>query len=388
MGDLPLDVALWADTARSRLACRDGRARCTFSARDCESITDGSARYEEHGGEGEHGGFCRALFGPPTYDPRSCTSGYAIYVDDKCEVFNRDTASWQKQARSVGYSNQGWTEGRFSDGRTIPSTHSGRENNGPAVTCEFFEKPCKYPSPDPECIANGHTTLGNQGFAMDCDAVDGLVDVAVMEITACPAGNGSLSPEPAPAPAPGPVTCTAEDKDPYMTGSEVQCCDGLERHLGDWSGDGTWHYECKSSSPEPAPASGPVTTTEASGLCTAEDEDPYRTGSEVQCCDGLEKCLRDWSGDGSWHYKCKSSCASPVQSELVVVPGSSADLSQVYEQCGGKNWKGPTRCADGSTCTEYNKLYSQCVTREDLSISFLSRKRLRSAAIKVHRHSA
>merc|ERR1712226_1386770 len=50
---------------------------------------------------------------------------------------------------------QGWTEGRFSDGRTIPSTHTGRENNGPAVTCECFEKPCKYPSPDPECIANG-----------------------------------------------------------------------------------------------------------------------------------------------------------------------------------------------------------------------------------------
>jgi hypothetical protein len=238
-----------------------------------------------------------------------------------------------KSKHGVWVTNQGWTEGRFSDGRTIPSTHTGRENNGPAVTCECFEKPCKYPSPDPECIANGHTTLGNQGFAMDCDAVDGLVDVAVMEITACPAGNGS-------------------------------------------------------SSPEPAPAPGPVTTTEASGLCTAEDEDPYRTGSEGQCCDGLEKCLRDWSSDGNWHYKCKSSCASPVQSELVVVPGSSADLSQVYEQCGGKNWQGPTRCADGSTCTEYNKLYSQCVTREDLSVSFLSRKRLRGAAIKVHRHSA
>merc|ERR1712060_597048 len=127
--------------------------------------------------------------------------------------------------------------------------------------------------------------------------------------------------------------------------------------LRDWSSDGNWHYKCKSScaspvqsdlvvvpgssaagngssSPEPAPAPGPVTTTEASGLCTAEDEDPYRTGSEGQCCDGLEKCLRDWSSDGNWHYKCKSSCASPVQSELVVVPGSSADLSQVYEQCG------------------------------------------------------
>merc|ERR1711979_23916 len=102
--DLPLDVALWADSARSRLACRDGQARCTFSSLDCERITDGSARYEDHGGVG----FCRSLFGTPPQDPRSCTSGYATYVDDKCEVFNRDTASWQRQARSVGYSSMGW----------------------------------------------------------------------------------------------------------------------------------------------------------------------------------------------------------------------------------------------------------------------------------------
>merc|ERR1712060_919402 len=185
--------------------------------------------------------------------------------------------------------------------------------------------------------------------------------------------------------------------------------------LRDWSSDGNWHYKCKSScaspvqsdlvvvpgssaagngilSPEPAPAPGPVTTTEASGLCTAEDEDPYRTGSEVQCCDGLERCLGGWSGDGNWHYKCKSSCASHVQSErsagTTTTWGSSADLSQVYEQCGGKKWQGPTRCADGSTCTEYNEWYSQCVPTADLSASFLSRKHLRSAAVKVHRHSA
>jgi hypothetical protein len=32
--------------------------------------------------------------------------------------------------------------------------------------------------------------VGNSGFATECDEVDGLVDVAVLEITACPAGGG------------------------------------------------------------------------------------------------------------------------------------------------------------------------------------------------------
>ena len=33
----------------------------------------------------------------------------------------------------------------------------------------------------------------------------------------------------------------------------------------------------------------------------------------------------------------------------------------LYGQCGGVNWTGPTSCAAGSTCTQYNTYYSQCV---------------------------
>lgn len=53
---------------------------------------------------------------------------------------------------------------------------------------------------------------------------------------------------------------------------------------------------CPSSGgPSPSttpPAPAPATTTKASQVCTAEDADPYDTGGEVHCCDGLQSCLR------------------------------------------------------------------------------------------------
>lgn len=190
--DLPLDVALWADAGRTRLACRDGRAKCTFSAKDCEHISDGSARYEEHGPEGDTYGFCRSVHGTDLSDPRACTSGYATYVNDMCQVYDRDSASWQKQERSVGYSIYGWTEGRFTDGRNVSSTLTGRENDGPAVTFECWEAPCIFSRASIATCANeGYTSVGNSGFGKTCDAVDGLVDVAVLEITACPAASST-----------------------------------------------------------------------------------------------------------------------------------------------------------------------------------------------------
>lgn len=34
---------------------------------------------------------------------------------------------------------------------------------------------------------------------------------------------------------------------------------------------------------------------------------------------------------------------------------------EVWRQCGGKDYAGPTRCAAGSMCFEYNEWYSQCL---------------------------
>merc|ERR1712050_102895 len=87
---------------------------------------------------------------------------------------------------------------------------------------------------------------------------------------------------------------------------------------GDPAGPGTlrWLWVCKytdeiflscidvnvaSGSGDPQPSPAPES-------CTAEDEDPYGSGSEVQCCDGFQKCFGDWSGNGKWHYNCKTSC--------------------------------------------------------------------------------
>merc|ERR1712113_1322749 len=67
-----------------------------------------------------------------------------------------------------------------------------------------------------------------------------------------------------------------------------------------WPGKGHVNH---TPTPAPAPAS-----------CTSQDKDPYSTGSEVQCCDGLQKCLGDWSGNGNWNYNCKKSCGSSLLS--------------------------------------------------------------------------
>ncbi|KAF3316885.1 hypothetical protein TWF173_000889 [Orbilia oligospora] len=39
----------------------------------------------------------------------------------------------------------------------------------------------------------------------------------------------------------------------------------------------------------------------------------------------------------------------------------SVGAQALYGQCGGVNWTGPTKCAQG-TCTKYNDYYSQCVS--------------------------
>ena len=51
---------------------------------------------------------------------------------------------------------------------------------------------------------------------------------------------------------------------------------------------------------------------------------------------------------------------SKTTSTPVVVPTGGA-LAEKWQQCGGQNWKGPTQCVAGSTCTFNNQWYSQCL---------------------------
>lgn len=41
--------------------------------------------------------------------------------------------------------------------------------------------------------------------------------------------------------------------------------------------------------------------------------------------------------------------------------GSSAELAQKWQQCGGASYTGPTTCVSGSTCVRSNEYYSQCL---------------------------
>jgi len=74
------------------------------------------------------------------------------------------------------------------------------------------------------------------------------------------------------------------------------------------------YKDCRVAGDSPVSGTTPAPTDE--GACTSEGVDPYSSGHEAQCCDGLQKCIGDWSGDGNWHYLCKTSCSSSFLSRV------------------------------------------------------------------------
>merc|ERR1712187_871175 len=187
------------------------------------------------------------------------------------------------------------------------------------------------------------------------------------------------------------LAADGQTNNPYVQFRRVQCPSQLTDISGSVPTDDASHpaINVNDYGPSPSPSASPTphtpTPAPAPASCTSQDKDPFKTGSEVKCCDGLQKCLGDWSGNGNWHYNCKTSCGVQGSSSgTASTPSSSAGRSQFYDQCGGKEWEGPTRCVSGSTCTKYSEYYSQCVPAAD-SASFLSRKR--SAVVRAHQHS-
>ena len=86
--------------------------------------------------------------------------------------------------------------------------------------------------------------------------------------------------------------CTGEDENPCFYGRCVHCCAGLDEEFKDWDGDGKNYWKCmikdrsrRSLEDDPDVPKG----------CTGEDEDPWSSGSEVPCCDGLEEELNSGS---------------------------------------------------------------------------------------------
>ncbi|KAJ6261366.1 glycosylhydrolase family 61-2 [Drechslerella dactyloides] len=42
-----------------------------------------------------------------------------------------------------------------------------------------------------------------------------------------------------------------------------------------------------------------------------------------------------------------------------VTPTPAPTVAQVFGQCGGSNWAGPTKCVSGHVCSTYNPYYAQ-----------------------------
>ncbi|RAH67783.1 putative 1,4-beta-D-glucan-cellobiohydrolyase [Aspergillus aculeatinus CBS 121060] len=55
-----------------------------------------------------------------------------------------------------------------------------------------------------------------------------------------------------------------------------------------------------------------------------------------------------------------SSKTTTTTSKTSTTSSSSTNVAQLYGQCGGQGWTGPTTCASG-TCTKQNDFYSQCL---------------------------
>merc|ERR1719463_356071 len=52
---------------------------------------------------------------------------------------------------------------------------------------------------------------------------------------------------------------------------------------------------------------------------------------------------------------------SPMPTPAAADTGSSTKLAQVWGQCGGIQWQGPTQCVDGCVCEKQDDHYSQCL---------------------------
>eukprot|EP00727_Mastigamoeba_balamuthi_P005280 m51a1_g14750 hypothetical protein (273) ;mRNA; r:314996-316141 len=147
--DMNLEMALWADRIGGALACEDARARTTF-------------RMSENRG-GEH-------------VQASCTSDYAVYVNEHSEWYSKSRGRWVPSARSAGFSTMGFRSARFSD-RVVQSTSTGREDDGVAVNFECYEAPCLQiheagKPPLQGCLDKQQVSVGNSGFAVCQDIAE------------------------------------------------------------------------------------------------------------------------------------------------------------------------------------------------------------------------
>jgi len=107
--------------------------------------------------------------------------------------------------------------------------------------------------------------------------------------------------------------------------------------------------------PTAAPTNGSGSVCCFYGECGAKCL--YQAGPEQWCGESKDHCdtcapLGEWCPGG----KTPSPTLSPTLS-----PTPSAGCAELWGQCGGSGWTGPTCCVEGAACRVQNEWYSQCV---------------------------
>lgn len=78
----------------------------------------------------------------------------------------------------------------------------------------------------------------------------------------------------------------------------------------------------------------------------------------VKCKPGL-KCMRQ----NQYYSQCLKTCPAGWECSSECLENNCQQLVPEYGQCGGSNYKGPTKCASNLNCYKYNKWYSQCLQK-------------------------
>ena len=93
-------------------------------------------------------------------------------------------------------------------------------------------------------------------------------------------------------------SCTPVGGDPYYQGHKnsvhLPCCSGLTETLGNYGGN-KQSYQCIQTTPKPPP---PSTN------CTAVGDDVYKTGKQLNCCNGNQPVLDQWNPGKQKNYIC------------------------------------------------------------------------------------
>ena len=105
----------------------------------------------------------------------------------------------------------------------------------------------------------------------------------------CP-GNQGLCPSCDTSKLPSGITCTNEGVDPFKTGKNVPCCPGLNKCSANYNNNFAGNF-------------GSYVCTSNKCSCTAPKNDTYASGHYVPCCSGTTSCLKDWV-KGTFSFRC------------------------------------------------------------------------------------